>query len=293
MSISASLVMELRQRSGAGMMDCKKVLIATNGDIEQAILELRKSGQAGKKADRIAAEGIVVVATSNDKKTAMLVEINSETDFAARAENFLAFANAVAQTALKTNPKDVDALSNELLDGTNIAVEQARKELVAVIGENIKIRRMEKIQAVDGGVLGVYLHGAKIGVVVSLKNGDESIAKDVAMHIAAARPIVVSREQVPADAIAKEREVFTAQALESGKPQEIVDKMIEGRINKFVEEVCLTGQPFVKNPDIKVGQYLKDKKAEVVSFNRFEVGEGIEKKADNFVEEVMAQVREQ
>ena len=292
MTISASLVMELRQRSGAGMMDCKKVLIATKGDIEQAILELRKSGQASKKADRIAAEGMVAIAQSEDKRTATIVEINSETDFAARADSFVAFANNVAQTALKAAAADVDALSSETLTGGNTSIEQARQELVSVIGENIKLRRLAQVHA-DNGVVGVYLHGARIGVVVALKNGDEALAKDIAMHIAAARPIVVTRDQVPADAIANEREVFTAQARESGKPQDIIDKMIEGRINKYVDEVCLSGQPFVKNPDIKVGQYLKDKQAEVISFTRFEVGEGIEKKEDNFVEEVMAQVREQ
>ncbi len=292
MTISASLVMELRQRSGAGMMDCKKVLIATNGDIEQAILELRKSGQASKKADRIAAEGMIAIAQSADKHTATMIEVNSETDFAARADTFVAFANSVAKTALSTGATDVAVLSTETIAAGNTSVEQARQELVAVIGENIKLRRIAQVSASEG-VVGVYLHGSRIGVVVALKNGDEALAKDIAMHIAAARPLVVSRDQVPADAIANEREVFTAQARESGKPQDIIDKMIEGRINKFVDEVCLSGQPFVKNPDIKVGQYLKDKQAEVISFTRFEVGEGIEKKEDNFVEEVMAQVREQ
>lgn len=290
-AITASLVMELRQRSGAGMMDCKKVLIATGGDIEQAILELRKSGQASKKADRIAAEGIVAIAQSADKRTATIVEINSETDFAARAEGFVTFANNVAQTALKTAAANVEILSSEVLFGGQDTIEQARQELVSVIGENIKLRRLAQVHSDD--VVGVYLHGSRIGVVVALKNGDEALAKDIAMHIAAARPMVVSRDQVSADAIANEREVFTAQARESGKPQDIIDKMIEGRINKFVDEVCLLGQPFVKNPDVKVGQYLKDKQAEVISFTRFEVGEGIEKKEDNFVEEVMAQVREQ
>lgn len=292
MSISASLVMELRQRSGAGMMDCKKVLIATNGDIEQAILELRKSGQASKKADRITAEGMIAIAQSADMKTATIVEINSETDFVARADGFVNFANSVAQTALSTAAADVDALLTEQVINGQISVEKARQELIAVIGENIKIRRLTQVTT-EQGAIGVYLHGSRIGVVVALKTGSESVAKDIAMHIAAARPLVVSRDEVPADAIANEREVFTAQARESGKPQEIIDKMIEGRINKFVDEVCLSGQPFVKNPDIKVGQYLKDNQAEVASFIRFEVGEGIEKKQDNFVEEVMAQVREQ
>lgn len=291
MSISAALVMQLRQMSGAGMMDCKKVLIATNGDIELAMTELRKAGQAGKKADRIAAEGIIAIVQSADKKTATMVEINSETDFAARAEGFVTFANNVAEVALKTGLDNVDALSNETLaNGTSI--EQARKELISVIGENIKLRRIAKAHS-DDGVVGFYLHGSRIGVLVALKNGNDALAKDIAMHIAAARPIVVSRDQVPAEAIANEREIFTAQARESGKPQDIIDKMIEGRINKFVDEVCLEGQPFVKDPNIKVSQHLKAQNAEVISFIRFEVGEGIEKKEDNFVEEVMAQVREQ
>ena len=291
MTISAKLVMELRKITDAGMMDCKKALIATGGDMEQAILELRKSGQASKKADRIAAEGMVAIAQSADKHTVAMVEINSETDFASRAEGFITFANNVAQTALKTAATDIDTLSATTLDGTDTVIEQARQELVAVIGENIKLRRLALVHSTDA--VGFYLHGSRIGVVVAVKNGDETLAKDIAMHIAAARPLVVSRDQVPAEAVANEREVFTAQARESGKPQEIIDKMIEGRINKFVDEVCLSGQPFVKNPDIKVGQYLKDKQAEVLSFVRFEVGEGIEKKEDNFVEEVMAQVREQ
>ena len=292
MTISAALVMQLRQRSGAGMMDCKKVLIATGGDIEQAIIELRKSGQASKKADRIAAEGMVAIAQSADKRTAVIVEINSETDFAARAEGFVSFANNVAETALKTAASDVDSLSATMLLGSNTTIEQARQELVSVIGENIKLRRLVQMHAEDG-VIGCYLHGSRIGVLVAMKNGDENLAKDIAMHIAASRPLVVSREQVSAEAIEAEREIFTAQARESGKPQDIIDKMIEGRISKFVDEVCLAGQPFVKDPNIKVGQYLKDKQAQVISFVRFEVGEGIEKKEDNFVEEVMAQVREQ
>ena len=292
MTISASLVMQLRQRSGAGMMDCKKVLIATGGDIEQAIIELRKSGQASKKADRIAAEGIVAVAQSADKRTAVIVEINSETDFAARAEGFVSFSNKVAETALQSAVNDIDALSNTPLLGTTTNIEQARQELVSIIGENIQLRRLIRMQ-VEDGVIGSYLHGSRIGVLVALKNGDENLAKDIAMHIAASRPLVVNRDQVSAEAIATEREIFTAQARESGKPQDIIDKMIEGLISKFVDEVCLAGQPFVKDPNIKVGQYLKDKQAQVTSFVRFEVGEGIEKKEDNFVEEVMAQVREQ
>jgi len=292
MSISAALVMKLRERTGAGMMECKKFLIATNGDIEQAITEMRKAGQAkaDKKADRIAAEGAIVIARAADGKMAIMLEINSETDFSARDENFTTFANQVVETALANQADDVDVLAQQTLTGSNLTVEQTRQELVAKIGENIKLRRLEKMQS--EGVIGYYLHGTKIGVMVSLKNGDESLAKDIAMHIAASRPLVVTREQVPVDAIETERDIFTAQARESGKPQEIIDKMIEGRISKFIDEVSLLGQAYVKDPNKKVSQLLKEKNAEVVSFIRIEVGEGIEKKEDNFVAEVMAQVRE-
>jgi len=291
MSIDAKLVMELRGRTGAGMMECKKFLIASNGDIEQAITEMRKAGQAkaDKKADRVAAEGVVVTARSADERSAVMIEINSETDFVARDENFTDFANKVAEVALNSNVSNVDALSDQSVPSGG-SVEQARQQLVAKIGENIKLRRMESMNC-DGGVVGFYLHGSRIGVMVALKNGTEALAKDIAMHIAASKPLVVSRDQVSAEAIENEREIFTAQAKESGKPQDIIDKMIEGRINKFIDEVSLLGQLYVKDPDIKVGQLLKEKNAEVVSFVRYEVGEGIEKKEDNFVEEVMAQVR--
>jgi elongation factor Ts len=290
MSISAKLVMELRERTGAGMMECKKFLIATNGDIETAITEMRKAGQAkaDKKADRVAAEGVVIIARSADGRTAVMIEINSETDFVARDENFTNFADSVAQAALNSSVTTVDELSALAL-ASGSTVEQARQELVAKIGENIKLRRIERINC--DGVVGHYMHGSRIGVMVALKNGDETLAKDIAMHIAASKPVVVSRDQVSTDAIDNEREIFTAQAKESGKPQEIIDKMIEGRINKFIDEVSLLGQPYVKNPDMKVGQLLKEKNAEVIAFIRYEVGEGIEKKEDNFVEEVMAQVR--
>ena len=291
MSISATMVMKLRELTGAGMMECKKFLIATNGDIDEAITEMRKAGQAkaDKKADRVAAEGIVVIARTVDERSAVMVEINSETDFAARDEFFITFANKVAETALNTATTDVTELSNQVMH-LGRTVEQARQELVAKIGENIKLRRFERVHC-EGGVVGYYLHGSRIGVMVSLKNGTEALAKDIAMHIAASKPLVVNRDQVSADAIENERDIFTAQAKESGKPQDIIDKMIEGRINKFIDEVSLLGQPYVKDPNIKVGQLLKEKNAEVVSFIRYEVGEGIEKKEDNFVEEVMAQVR--
>jgi elongation factor Ts len=290
MSISAKVVMELRERTGAGMMECKKFLIDNNGDIEIAIVEMRKAGQAkaDKKADRVAAEGVVIIARSADGRSSVMIEINSETDFVARDENFTNFASSVAEAALNSSVSTVEALSALPL-ASGSTVEQARQELVAKIGENIKIRRIERMNS--EGVIGHYMHGSRIGVMVALKNGDETLAKDIAMHIAASKPIVVSRDQVSADVIESEREIFTAQAKESGKPQEIIDKMIEGRINKFIDEVSLLGQPYVKNPDIKVAQLLKEKNSEVTSFIRYEVGEGIEKKEDNFVEEVMAQVR--
>ncbi|MGC1181366.1 translation elongation factor Ts [Legionella sp.] len=291
MSISAKLVMELRERTKAGMMECKKFLIATNGDIEAAITEMRKAGQAkaDKKADRVAAEGIIIFACSENRHTAVMIEINSETDFVARDEHFTSFANSIAEVALNNSVDTIQGLSALALS-SGITVEQARQELVAKIGENIKLRRIERMSC-DDGVIGHYMHGSRIGVLVALKNGDELLAKDIAMHIAASKPIVVSRDQVSAEAIENEREIFTAQAKESGKPQEIIDKMIEGRINKFIDEVSLLGQPYIKNPDIKVGNLLKENNAEVISFVRYEVGEGIEKKEDNFVEEVMAQVR--
>lgn len=290
-TISASLVMELRERTGAGMMECKKFLIATNGNIEEAITEMRKAGQAkaDKKADRVAAEGAVVIARSADERSAVMLEINSETDFVARDENFMNFTTKTAEVALTTGVKDVEALSAQnIAPGTT--VEQSRQELVAKIGENIKIRRLQHLTCNDG-VVGFYLHSSRIGVMVALKNGTEALAKDIAMHIAASKPLVVSKDQVSPEAIQLERDIFNAQAKESGKPQDIIDKMIDGRINKFIDEVSLLGQSFVKDPNVKVGQLLKEKNAEVISFIRYEVGEGIEKKEDNFVEEVMAQVR--
>ena len=295
MSISAATVMKLRERTGAGMMECKKFLIATNGDIEEAITEMRKAGQAkaDKKADRIAAEGIIVIAKTADLSHAVMLEINSETDFVARDANFTDFASKVADTALNLNLNDASLLANENLRGSDQTIEQARQQLVAKIGENIKLRRLQQLNCEAGVVVGTYSHGSRIGVIVALKNGDEALAKDIAMHIAASKPLVVDRTQVSKDDIENEREIFTAQARESGKPQEIIAKMIEGRISKFIDEVSLIGQPFVKDPNMKIGQLLKNKNAEVLSFYRYEVGEGIEKKEDNFVEEVMAQVRDQ
>lgn len=294
MSVSASLVMSLRERTGAGMMECKKFLVAANGDIELAIVEMRKAGQAkaDKKADRIAAEGVIVIARSQDLRRSVMLEINSETDFVARDENFTEFAQRVAETALQTQVDTVEALSQQILAGHDMTVEEARRQLVNKIGENIRIRRLQQVSSDAGGVTGFYLHGSRIGVLVVLKQADHDLARDLAMHIAASRPLVVRREDVGAQAIENEREIFIAQARDSGKPQDIIDKMIDGRISKYLDEVSLYGQPFVKDPNVKVGQLLKQKQVDVVSFMRYEVGEGIEKKEDNFVEEVMAQVRE-
>lgn len=292
MAISAKQVAQLRQMTGAGMMECKKFLEMTDGDIDKAITEMRKAGQAkaDKKAGRIAADGAIVVQLSDDKKHAVMLEVNSETDFVARDDNFVSFANQAAEVALSSNINSVEELSSQnLADGHTL--EESRQQLVAKIGENIQIRRLLRVKA--DSVIGCYLHGSRIGVLVAMKKGDEVLAKDIAMHIAASKPLVVSSDQVPAEAIENEREIYTAQARESGKPEEIIAKMIEGRLNKFIDEVSLLGQPFVKDPNKKIVQLLKEKDAEVEQFIRFEVGEGIETKEDNFVEEVMAQVRDQ
>lgn len=292
MAISASMVMKLRERTGAGMMECKKFLVATEGDIEKAIVEMRKAGQAkaDKKADRVAAEGVIIIVKSADNKRAYMLEVNSETDFVARDSNFMNFAEQAANAAMHASITDVETLASTNMPGTEQTVEQARQELIAKIGENIKLRRLEVLTT--DGVIGSYTHSNRIGVFVAMEGGDESLAKDIAMHIAASKPTVVSREDVSQEAIANEREIFLAQAKDSNKPQEIIEKMVDGRISKFLDEVSLSGQAFIKDPNTKVGKLLEQKQAKVTSFQRFEVGEGIEKKEDNFVEEVMAQVRD-
>jgi len=291
-AISAALVKELRERTGAGMMECKKALVETDGDLEAAIEHLRKTGQAkaDKKAGRTAAEGRVAVAVSEDGKTAGMVEVNCETDFVANDDNFKAFAEAVAQRVLASRPDDAEALSGlALRDGEAATVEEERKALIAKLGENMAVRRCAVVESADQ--LGVYLHGNRIGVVVAVEGGDQTLAKDLAMHVAASRPICVSEEDVPADVLAKEREIFAAQAAESGKPAEIVAKMVDGRVNKYLKEVTLVGQPFVKDPDTSVEKLLKQAGAKVARFVRLEVGEGVEKKSEDFAAEVMAQVK--
>jgi len=288
MSVTAAMVKELRERTGAGMMECKKALVATGGDLEAAAEELRKSGQAkaDKKSGRVAADGRIVIASDGNKAT--IVEVNSETDFVAKDENFVAFAEAVAQAALASGITDVSVLADESLsDGRT--VEAARTELVTKVGENISVRRADMVES--SGPIGLYTHGAKIGAAVALEGGDEELARDLAMHVAAINPTCIDESQVPAETLERERRIFSEQAAESGKPPEIVEKMVAGKVAKFLKEITLVGQPFVKDDKIRVGQLLKDAGASVTKFSRFEVGEGIEKKADNFVEEVMAQVK--
>lgn len=295
MAVTADMVKELRERTGLGMMECKKALVETDGDIELAIENLRKSGQAkaAKKAGRTAAEGVVVAKVSGDGKTGILVEVNSETDFVARDSNFTAFANQVAERVLSSGETDVaKLLASAYEDGAAITVEEARQALVQKIGENIQVRRAYKVTAPEG-VVGSYVHGGKIGVLTVLKGGSEDLGKDVSMHIAASNPLVVTSDQVDQATLDKEREIYTAQAADSGKPADIVAKMVEGRISKFLKEVSLVDQPFVKDPETTVGKLVQKAGATVVSFVRIEVGEGIEKEEVDFAAEVAAAARGQ
>lgn len=291
MASTAEQVKELRERTGAGMMECKKALDAAGGDIDAAIEAMRKSGQAkaDKKANRIAAEGAVICKTSTDGKVAVMLEINCETDFVGRDTSFQEFAEGAAATALATKTQEVEALlALPLVSDASQTVEQARQTLVSKIGENIQIRRIVLITT--EGNIGTYIHGGRIGVLVQLTGGDNQLGKDLAMHIAANNPLVVNREEVSADLVAKEKEIFSAQAEGSGKPAAVIEKMIDGRINKFLDEVSLVGQPFVKDPSLTVAQLLTQSNAKVDSFIRFAVGEGIEKQEENFRDAVMAQV---
>jgi elongation factor Ts len=289
MAITAALVKELRERTGAGMMECKKALVETDGDIEAAIENMRKSGQAkaAKKAGRTAADGVIVIKTSPDSKSAVIVEVNCETDFVAKDDNFKSFAEAVAERALHSAVADVEALmALPLHEGEDTTIEEARQGLVAKIGENMNVRRFERIDT--EGTLASYQHGVRIGVLVDIDT-DAELGRDIAMHIAASSPVCVDEDGVPADLLAKERDIVETQAKESGKPDNIVEKMVEGRMRKYLSEITLKGQPFVKDPDTTVGKLLDGKGARVSGFVRFEVGEGIEKKVEDFREEVMAQ----
>ncbi|MCH7695920.1 MAG: elongation factor Ts [Proteobacteria bacterium] len=295
MQITASMVKELRQRTGAGMMDCKKALQEADGEIEAAIEAMRKSGiaKAAKKAGRIAAEGIIAIKQNDDNTEAVLVEVNSETDFVAKDENFLAFVDLVLSVTLANKPADIETLNKLSVAGdTEQSVENARLQLVSKVGENISLRRFERLKA-EGENLGAYIHASRIGVLVDLEGGGADLAKDIAMHIAASCPLCITEADVPTEVLQKETEIFIAQAEESGKPAGIIDKMVSGRIKKYLKEVTLLGQPFVKDPDQSIEGLLKANKATVKRFVRFEVGEGIEKKQDNFVEEVMAQAKSQ
>ncbi|TVQ89768.1 MAG: elongation factor Ts [Chromatiaceae bacterium] len=295
MAISAALVKELRERTGAGMMECKKALVAAAGDIEAAIEAMRKSGQAkaAKKAGRIAADGRVEVLIAPDGRRGVVVEVNSETDFVAKDDSFGAFAAGVAATALASRAPDAEALADLPLVGAadGHSVNAAREALVTKIGENIQVRRLVRFDESEG-MLYSYRHGLRIGVLLEMAGGDATLGRDLAMHIAASSPLCVSEEDVPAETLAKEREIIRAQALESGKPAEIVDRIIGGRIGKFFEEVTLLGQPFVKDPDQRVGKLVADKGARVLRFARIEVGEGVEKRVENFADEVSAAARQ-
>ena len=288
-NITAGMVKELRERTGLGMMDCKRALTEAEGDMNKAIDDLRKASgiKAAKKASRVASEGVVLTKIAEDGNFGVIIEVNSETDFAARDDNFLGFSQQVLELAYSKREADVAAL-------LGAGLEDARSALVQKIGENCNLRRVERLQLTDEstGIVESYVHSNnRIAVLISVTGGDEALARDVAMHIAAVNPLVVRAEDVPKEEIAKETEIYSAQARESGKPEEIIEKMISGRLRKFVAEVSLLEQPFVKDPDVTVGKLLKDAGASVVHFVRFEVGEGIEKEEIDFADEVAAQVK--
>ena len=289
MQVSASLVKELRDRTGAGMMECKRALVTVQGNLDEAVEFLRKSGTvaAERKSSRIAAEGIIAIVLAKDGRTGVMVEVNCETDFVAKGENFQEFAQEVVTLVLEVQPADLDALNASMLP-CGLNVDERRHELVASIGENIAIRRFERCHCVDG-LVGAYSHGGRIGVLVGLEGANAEVAKDIAMHVAASAPLCVSEAELPAEILAEERAIFAAQAADSGKPEAIIAKMISGRLQKFVKEKTLLGQSFVKNPEQSVEDYLHQHSAITKGFTRYEVGEGIEKKADDFVEEVARQ----
>ena len=289
--VTASLVKELREKTGAGMMDCKKVLTETNGDMEKSIELLRERGiaKAAKKSGRVAAEGLVEAYVSEDGKIGAVVEVNSETDFVAKNEEFKNFVMNVAKQVVEKNPATVEELlAQDSIEVPGKTVNEVLVDKIATIGENMNIRRFERFES--EGLVEKYIHGdGKIAVLVNMKSGDKEVAKDVCMQIAAARPEYLNEASVPEDRLNKEKEILKAQTMNEGKPEAIAEKIVQGRIRKFFEEVCLVDQAFVKNPDMKISQLLKEKNAEVVEFARFEKGEGIEKKEENFAEEVMKQ----
>ena len=287
-TITASMVKELRERTGLGMMDCKKALSDADGDMERAIEDLRKASglKAAKKASRVAAEGVVMAKVSEDGNRGVIIEVNSETDFVARDENFLGFSKKALGSAFEENEATVEELLEQ-------GLEESRQALVQKIGENINLRRLERLNFEDAnqGIVESYVHNnGKIGVLISLQGGDEALARDIAMHVAAVNPMVVRPEDVPEDILAKESEIYSAQARDSGKPEEIVERMISGRLRKFVAEVSLLEQQFVKDPEVTIRDLLKEVGADIVRFVRYEVGEGIEKEEDDFAAEVAAQL---
>ena len=291
--VTASLVKELREKTGAGMMDCKKVLTETDGDMEKAIELLRERGiaKAAKKSGRIAAEGLVEAYISEDGKTGAIVEVNSETDFVGKNEEFKTFVMNVAKQIVEKKPNDVEELlAQESIEEAGKTVQEVLVEKIATIGENMNIRRFERFES--EGLVEKYIHGdGKIAVLVNMKKGNHEVAKDICMQIAAARPEYVRKEEVPEERVSKEMEILKAQTMNEGKPEAIAEKIVQGRIGKFYEEICLIDQVFVKDPNKKVSQLLSETDSEVVAFARFEKGEGIEKKEENFAEEVMNQLK--
>ncbi|HVY53111.1 MAG TPA: translation elongation factor Ts [Gammaproteobacteria bacterium] len=296
-AITAALVKELREKTSAGMMECKKALEATKGDIQLAIEELRKSGilKAAKRAGKAAAEGIVVTLADADQKSAMMIEVNSETDFVGRDESFVSFAKATAETAWDTKTADINKLATLPLKGHGgQTVEDARQALISKVGENVLIRRIVFSNTLTNPAeqtIGVYRHGERIGVVVELDADNKELAKDIAMHIAANRPVVINPEDVSEDLVQKEKEIYSAQAETSGKPKEIIEKMVQGKLKNFLNDISLIGQPFIKNPDVTVGELLNKNRTKVIAFHRYEVGEGIEKVEEDFAQAVMSQIQ--
>ncbi|CAB1274900.1 translation elongation factor Ts [Candidatus Nitrosacidococcus tergens] len=292
MAVTATQVKELRERTGAGMMECKKALIEAHGDIDAAIEWMRKQGlaKADKKSGRIAAEGIITIEVSSDNHKAVIIEVNSETDFVAKNDDFCQFAAKTARRVLASNPKTLDELLSMPLEENNQSIDEVRQNLIAKIGENINIRRFSAVESKNGSV-GYYAHGNRIGVIVAMEGGNSNLAKDIAMHIAASKPQAISKEDISTEILDKEREIILAQSEGSNKSPEIIEKMVEGRLQKFLNEVTLLGQSFIKDPDIKVGKLLKNAQANVLQFIRLEVGEGVEKKVCDFAEEVRAQAQ--
>ena len=290
--ITASLVKELREKTGAGIMDCKKVLVETDGDMEKSMELLRERGitKAAKKSGRIAAEGVVNAYVSEDKKVGAIVEVNAETDFVAKNDEFVKFVNDVSEIIAKTNPKDVDDLLAKPYLDSGKTVQEVLTDKIYVIGENMSIRRFKRFEST--GLIQSYIHlGGKIGVLVDFAKGDETLAKDVCMQIAAARPEFIDEKSVPQDRISEEMRVLKAQVMNEGKPEAIAEKIVQGRIGKFYSEICLLDQEFVKDNTVKVGNLLKEKGAEITEFVRFETGEGLEKREENFADEVMKQLK--